>query len=165
MKRKFLIVCAALILGCAGFSFAQASGEEKSGIVFMIVQVERAGIREKPAVVSSIIASTGYGIVLKVFEIKEGWARVEIPGETRCGYVFATSLRKVSIPEGQTAAPLQGVTTPQIVLAGKGFISMDGIPAAGMVSYENSTQKLWLDYLESLTVDPLDALAFVLGGN
>jgi hypothetical protein len=32
-----------------------------------------------------------------------------------------------------------------------------------MESRENSTQKQWLDSMESLTIDPWEALAFVLG--
>jgi len=163
MKRKLLFVFAAFLLGWGGSACTQAFAEEQPGVVFMTVQVESAGIREKPAVLSSIIATTRYGNVVKVFEIRDGWAKVEIPGMTRIGFIFATSLRKVTIPEGQTAAPLQGVTAPQVVLAGKGFAPMNGNPAAGMESRENSTQKQWLDYMESLTIDPLEALAFVLG--
>lgn len=163
MKRILLVVFAAFILGWGGGACTKAFAEEQPGAIFMTVQVESAGIREKPAVLSSIIATTRYGIVVKVFEIREGWAKVEIPGQTRIGFIFATSLRKVTIPEGQMAAPLQGVTAPQVVLAGKGFAPINANPATGMESRENSTQKQWLDSMESLTIDPWEALAFVLG--
>lgn len=163
VKRKLLVIFAAFLLGLGGSACKQAFAEEQLGVVFMTVQVESAGIREKPAVLSSVITTITYGSVVKVFEIRDGWAKVEIPGITRIGYIFATSLRKVTIPEGQMASPQQGVTAPQVVLAGKGFAPLNSNPAVGMESLENSTQKQWLDYMESLTIDPMEALAFVLG--
>ncbi|MCE1206878.1 MAG: hypothetical protein LWX00_05680 [Spirochaetia bacterium] len=163
MKRILLVVFAAILLGWGESAFTNAFAEEKPQVAFMVVQVESAGIRDKPYVVSSIIATTRYGVVLKVFEIRDGWAKVEIPGQTRIGFVFATSLRKVTIPEGQIAEPLHGVTAPQVVLAGKGFAPMNSNPLTSLESRENSTQKQWLDQMESLTIDPSDALAFVLG--
>lgn len=163
MKRKVLVIFAAFLLSLGGSACSQAFAEEQPGVIFMTVQIESAGIRERPAVLSSIIATTKYGNVVKVFEIRDGWAKVEIPGMTRIGYIFATSLRKVTIPEGQMASPQQGVTAPQVVLAGKGFAPLNTNPSVGMESLENSTQKQWLDYMESLTLDPMEALAFVLG--
>jgi len=125
----------------------------------MTVQVAKSQIRESPSVIAPILATVLYREKLFVYENKDGWARVRIPGSTRSGYIFSSALSAKPIPSSSPGSAVPGVTGSEIALAGKGFNE------AVEESYKNSAKVnyFWVDVMEDFEYPPELCVRFLAG--
>ena len=125
----------------------------------MTVQVAKSQIRESPSVIAPILATVLYKEKLLVYENKEGWAKVGVPGSTKIGYIFSSALSAKPISASVQGGAAPGVTGTEIALAGKGFNE------AVEESYKNSVHVdyFWVDEMEGFEYPPDVCVRFLAG--
>jgi len=154
MKRRFfgVFALAMLFAGVAAFGQGQAPGA-------MTVQVGKAQVWQAPSVVAPVLASLAYKDKILVLGSSEGWAKVQVPGSTKVGYMFMSALtqRPVSSSAAEVAVP--GITASEIALAGKGF--NDSVEE----SFRKSTHidYAFVDAMEAYAYPPSEAAGFLAG--
>lgn len=131
---------------------AKAPGE-------MRTQVAKSHIRASPSVIAPILATLEYRARVFVYEGKDGWAKVQVPGSNKVGYMFLSSLAEKSLPAAGVDAAAPGVSGSEVALAGKGFI------AAAEESYKKSAHADYsrVDAMEAAEYSPASLLAFLSG--
>jgi len=131
----------------------------KSVPVAMTVQVTRSQIREAPSVIAPILATIVYRNKVIMYESKDGWAKVQVPGSTRYGYMFLSALTEKTISSTDAGKAASGITGSEIALAGKGFSE----------SVEESYRKSsgadysWVDAMEGFAYSPETVVGFLAG--
>lgn len=154
MKRRFFGVFALAMLFAVASAFGQG---QASGA--MTVQVGKAQVWQAPSVVAPVLASLAYKDKVLVLGSSEGWAKVQVPGSTKVGYMFMSALtqRPVSSSAAEVAVP--GITASEIALAGKGF--NDSVEE----SYRKSTHidYAFVDAMEAYAYSPDEAAGFLAG--
>ena len=125
----------------------------------MTVQVAKSQIRESPSVIAPILATVLYREKLLVYENKDGWAKVRVPGSTKIGYIFSSALSAKPISASVPGSAASGVTGTEIALAGKGFNE------AVEESYKNSVHVdyFWVDEMEDFEYPPDVCIRFLAG--
>ncbi len=127
----------------------------------MTVQVARTQIRSAPSVIAPILAVVEYRMKISVYESKDGWIRVQVPGSTRVGYMFLSALTEKNISSSDASRAASGVTGTEIALAGKGFSE----------SVEESYRKnsrvdyFWVDFMEDYSYPPEALVGFLSGSS
>jgi hypothetical protein len=163
-KRGFLFSFALILFLSPGAItlYAEAGAATpgaKSVPVTMTVQVTRSQIRESPSVIAPILATTTYRNKVVVYESKDGWAKVQVPGSTRYGYMFMSALTEKTISASDAGRAASGITGSEIALAGKGFSE----------SVEESYRKSsgadysWVDVMEGYAYSPETVVGFLAG--
>lgn len=125
----------------------------------MTVQVAKTQIRASPSVVAPILATVEYRAKIAVYESADGWAKVQVPGSTKIGYMFLCALTEKTIRGFSAGKATSGVTSGEIALAGKGFNE----------SVEESYRKtshvdyVWVDVMEDFEYSPELLIGFLNG--
>lgn len=152
--KRFIFRAFALAMLCAGaavFSQGQAAA--------MTVQVGKAQVWQAPSVVAPVLASLAYKDKVLVLGSAEGWARVQVPGSTKVGYMFMSALTQRPVSSSAAEAAVPGITASEIALAGKGFND----------SVEESFRKsshidyAFVDAMEAYAFPPDEAAGFLTG--
>ena len=143
MKRLFFgtFALAMLFAGAAAFGQGQASA-------LMTVQVGKAQVWQASSVVSPVLASLAYKATVVVLGSSEGWAKVQVPGSTKVGYMFMSALTQRPVSSSAAEAAVPGITASEIALAGKGFND----------SVEESFRKS--SHIDYAFVDAMEAYSF-----
>jgi hypothetical protein len=125
----------------------------------MTVQVARSQIREKASVIAPILATVEYRAKIIVYESKDGWARVQVPGSTRIGYMFISALTEKIISSSDAGKAASGVSGTEIALAGKGFSE------AVEETYRKNSQMdyFWVDAMEDFSYSSEALVGFLAG--
>jgi hypothetical protein len=160
IRQYFRFFCALgllLVLSAVGLYAQGAAPVPMAGA--MTVQVAKSQIRESPSVIAPILATVFYREKLFVYENKDGWARVRMPGSAQSGYIFASALTGKPIPSSSPGDAIPGVTGSEIALAGKGFNE------AVEESYKNSAKVnyFWVDVMEDFEYPPELCVRFLAG--
>ena len=160
MKRIFFCVfaLATLFAGAAAFGQGQAPGA-------MTVQVGKAQVWQAPSVVAPVLASLAYRDRVLVLGGAEGWAnaqgwaKVQVPGSTKVGYMFMSALTQRPVSSSAAEAAVPGITASEIALAGKGF--NDSVEE----SFRKSTHidYAFVDAMEAYAFPPDEAAGFLSG--
>jgi len=165
MKKRGFSFSLALILcfSLGGMTLHAEAGAAAPGAkpapVAMTVQVTRSQIRESPSVIAPILATIVYRNKVVVYENKDGWAKVQVPGSTRFGYMFMSALTEKTISSTDAGRATSGITGSEIALAGKGFSE----------SVEESYRKSsgadysWVDAMEGYAYSPETVVGFLAG--
>lgn len=154
--RRSLSLFLFVALGVVALN-AQAVDLPASGL--MTVHVAKTQIRAKPSVIGEILATVAYREQVLVYESRDGWAKVAVPGSTRYGYVFLSALTARIISPVDAGEAASGISGTEIALAGKGFNE----------SLEESYRQnahvdfSWVDRMESYDY-PSEALVGFLAG-
>ena len=129
----------------------------------MTVQVEIGRIRSSPSAVAPVIATALYRQRLKVLGSGKGWVKVALPGGQGYGYMYASALSAVQIPQSYSPAPGQGaapgVSGTEIALAGKGF-------NADLEEYYGERASVrfdWVDFMEGFDYEAESCIGFLNG--
>jgi hypothetical protein len=158
MLQRFLKAGAFLLLFALCVSVAGASDSVPAQ---MSLQVAKSQIREAPTVVSPIIATVVYGSKLLVYGNADGWAKVQVPGSTRLGYIFLSALTEKKIAPGAAAgAAAPGVSGTEIALAGKGFNET----VESSFRQNTHVDYSWVDAMEKLGYPQDLCVSFLDGG-
>ena len=136
----------------------QAQGQ--TDITAMTVQVATGQIRANPSVAASILTSVTYRQKLFVFGTMDGWTKVRVPGSSRYGYIFASSLTIRNIPTSVPGSTVKGVSETEISLAGKGFDQV----MEEEYQQEAHVDFSWVDAMEKLAYAPETCVLFLEGG-
>lgn len=162
MKRLFFRAFALTMLfaGAAAFGQGQASA-------LMTVQVGKAQVWQAPSVVAPVLASLAYKAKVLVLGGSEGWAdaqgwaKVQVPGSTKVGYMFMSALTQRPVSSSAAEAAVPGITASEIALAGKGF--NDSVEE----SFRKSTHidYAFVDAMEAYAYPPDEAAGFLSGAS
>ena len=162
MKRLFFraFALAMLFAGAAAFGQGQVSA-------LMTVQVGKAQVWQAPSVVAPVLASLAYKAKVLVLGSSEGWAdaqgwaRVQVPGSTKVGYMFMSALTQRPVSSSAAEAAVPGITASEIALAGKGF--NDSVEE----SFRKSTHidYAFVDAMEAYAYPPDEAAGFLSGAS
>lgn len=146
-----------LVLTAAGV-YAQGSAPPAAAGA-MTVQVAKSQIRESPSVIAPILATVLYRDRLLVYESKDGWTKVKIPGSTQIGYIFSSALASKPISSSVSGSAAPGVSGSEIALAGKGFNE------AVEESFKNSAHVdySWVDMMEDFEYPSDQCVRFLAG--
>jgi hypothetical protein len=129
----------------------------------MTVQVKLGQIRKSPSAVAPIIATAPYRQRLKVLGSGNGWVKVALPEGQGYGYIYASALSSVQIPQSFSPAPGQGaapgVSGTEIALAGKGF----NTELEEYYGEKASVRFEWVDFMEGFDYEAGSCIGF-LGG-
>lgn len=171
IQRKFRCVWALFLILFSGTAALQAQpgadtpggalqgGAAKPGV--LTVQVARSQIRAAPSVIAPILATVEYRTKVIVYENRDGWAKVQVPGTTRIGYMFLSALTEKTISSSDASKAASGVTGTEIALAGKGFNE----------SVEESYRKnshvdySWVDVMEDFSYSSEALVGFLTGAS
>ncbi|MHB0897769.1 MAG: SH3 domain-containing protein [Spirochaetales bacterium] len=159
MMRKSIFCAAALLLMIgAGKVPLQAQAAAKAPET-MTVQVAKGQIRDAPSVIAPVLAVVEYRTKVLVYESKDGWAKVQVPGSTRLGYMFLSALTEKSISASDAGKAASGVSATEIALAGKGFSDAveESYRKASHVDYS------WVDVMEHYEYSPETLVGFLNG--
>lgn len=158
MRRSMYCALALFLMIGAGISSLQAQVSAKAPGT-MTVQVAKSQIRDAPSVIAPILAFVEYRTKVTVYESKDGWAKVQIPGSTRLGYMFLSALTEKNISASDAGKAASGVSTTEIALAGKGF--SDAVEQ----SYKNTAHidYSWVDVMEHYEYSPETLIGFLNG--
>ena len=158
MRRNFFPALALGLMFCAGISSLQAQASAKASGT-MTVQVARSQIRDAPSVIAPVLAFVEYRTKVIVYESKDGWVKVQVPGSTRLGYMFLSALTEKNISASGTGEAASGVSTTEIALAGKGF--SDAVEQ----SYRQSSHidYSWVDAMEDYEYSSETLVGFLNG--
>jgi len=142
----------------AGISSLQAQASAKTPGT-MTVQVAKSQIRDAPSVIAPVLALVEYRTRVIVYESKDGWAKVQVPGSTRLGYMFLSALTEKNISASDAGKAASGVSTTEIALAGKGFSDAveQSYRKASHVDYS------WVDVMEHYEYSPETLVGFLSG--
>lgn len=162
MKRLFFRAFALTMLfaGAAAFGQGQVSA-------LMTVQVGKAQVWQAPSVVAPVLASLAYKAKVLVLGGSEGWAdaqgwaKVQVPGSTKVGYMFMSALTQRPVSSSAAEAAVPGITASEIALAGKGF--NDSVEE----SFRKSTHidYAFVDAMEAYAYPPDEAAGFLSGAS
>ena len=172
MKRLFFgtFALAMLFAGAAAFGQGRAAdGQGNAPAVqakavsagAMTVQVGRAQIWQAPSVVAPVLASLAYKDKVVVLGSSEGWAKVQVPGSAKVGYMFMSALTQRPVSSSAAEAAVPGITASEIALAGKGF--NDSVEE----SFRKSTHidYAFVDAMEAYAYPPDEAAGFLSGAS
>lgn len=152
------------LLFVAGLSYAAepAPIDKPPAAREMTVHVASGQIRQSPSAVSPILASVQYRQKLQVLGVAKGWAKVALPGIAGYGYIYASALSPVALPQG-SASPSQGaapgVSGTEISLAGKGFSAELEQGQGG----KGSGFFAWVDFMEGFEYQAETCIGFISG--
>jgi len=110
-----------LLVTLLGIIVLHAQALEPTAPGTMTVQVAKTQIRERPSVIAAILATVEYKARVIVYENRDGWAKVGVPGSTRYGYMFLSALTSRTISPANAGEAASGISGTEIALAGKGF--------------------------------------------
>ncbi|HWR13112.1 MAG TPA: hypothetical protein VN445_14910 [Rectinemataceae bacterium] len=125
----------------------------------MTVHVTKSQIRESPSVIAPILATVAYRAKVSMYASVDGWAKVQVPGSTRYGYMFMSALTEKTIDASDAGKAASGITGSEIALAGKGFSE----------SVEESYRKnsrvdySWVDAMERYAYPSETVIGFLAG--
>lgn len=155
-NRKFALALF-LLFGLIPFSLSAQAAAKSPGS--MTVQVAKSQIRDAPSVIAPVVAFVEYRTKVIVYETKDGWAKVQIPGSTRLGYMFISALTEKNISASDVGKAASGVSGTEIALAGKGFSN------AVEQSYRKSSHVdySWVDAMEDYSYSAETLVGFLSG--
>lgn len=158
MRRSIFCALALFLMIGAGISSLQAQASAKTPGT-MTVQVAKSQIRDAPSVIAPVLALVEYRTRVIVYESKDGWAKVQVPGSTRLGYMFLSALTEKNISASDAGKAASGVSTTEIALAGKGFSDAveQSYRKASHVDYS------WVDVMEHYEYSPETLVGFLSG--
>ena len=173
MKRPLVLslshssLCFAMILVCAllvrGLAWADTIP------VAMVVQVRESAVREQASVVAPVVRMLKFQDPVLFWGSKDGWAKVQLPGSSKLYYMFESALvpRVPKGVQGEVSDAASGVTSPEIVLAGKGFnAALDAaLDSALEDEYTKNTHLdyTWVNQMELWGCSPSALADFILG--
>jgi len=120
----------------------------------MVVQVRQSVVREYASVVAPVVFVLHFRDPVLFWGSKDGWAKVQLPGSSTIYYMFMSALARRSGGQESVGDAASGVSSPEIVLAGKGFDSAleDAYAKNSHADYS------WVNLMESWSCPP-EALA------
>lgn len=142
--------------------------------VAMVVQVKKSAVREYASVVAPVVRMVKFQEPVLFWGSKDGWAKVQLPGSSKLYFMFESALvarAKIDdrgsggLGSGQNAISdaASGVTSPEIVLAGKGFDA--SLEAALEDAYTQGAHidYAWVNQMERWGYSPNALADFIVG--
>ncbi|MCE5256534.1 MAG: hypothetical protein LLF89_06775 [Spirochaetaceae bacterium] len=126
----------------------------------MMVQVRQSAVREYASVVAPVVSTLSYRDPVLFWGNKDGWAKVQLPGSSCIYYMFMSALAPRDTQPGSVGQAASGVTSPEIVLAGKGFSSTaeDSYARTSHIDYS------WVNLMESWDFSSDEIINFLACG-